>query len=237
MPKRGIPDQPVPRPAAHSRTSPPDGRPLPDLCPPTPVPADDSALSATAQALDDQGTPRLLAGKSSLDRHHRQRGEDAVFGIKLHGHSGEHSLPAAGAVQRTDPTKSDVSVRVNISSMYRASCPLAARGIDTSSSTRPSCINWHLTTSSDSLRFRIAAAVLSFPARRTGKRASVRGRLAPTPATPMPGRPKRRTPPMGGPRLPPARPERSSWRDKRGAWSHLYQRAVSRPKTPCSAVP
>ena len=96
MPKRGIPDQPVPRPAAHSRTSPPDARPLPDLCPPTPVPADDSALSATAQALDDQGTPRLLAGKSSLDRHHRQRGEDAVFGIKLHGHSGEHSLPRGG---------------------------------------------------------------------------------------------------------------------------------------------
>ena len=100
MPKRGIPDQPVPRPAAHSRTSPPDGRPLPYLCPPTPVPADDSALSATAQALDDQGTPRLLAGKSSLDRHHRQRGEDAVFGIELHGYSSEHPRSSWGLSMR-----------------------------------------------------------------------------------------------------------------------------------------
>ena len=32
--------------------------------------------------------------------------------------------PSAGAVQRTEPTKSDVSVKVNISSMYRASCPI-----------------------------------------------------------------------------------------------------------------
>ena len=30
-----------------------------------------------------------IPGKSSLDRHHRQRGEDAVAGIELHGHSGE----------------------------------------------------------------------------------------------------------------------------------------------------
>ena len=33
-------------------------------------------------------SPPIL-GKSSLDRHHRQRGEDAVAGIELHGHSGE----------------------------------------------------------------------------------------------------------------------------------------------------
>ena len=93
-------------------------------------------------------------------------------------------------MQRTDPTKSNLSepMKVNISSMCRASCPLAARGISTSSSTLPSCINRQVTTSSDSLKFRIAAALLRFPARRTGKRASVRGRLAPTPATPMPGR-------------------------------------------------
>ena len=31
-----------------------------------------------------------------------------------------------GAAQRTDPAKSDVSVRVNTSSMNRASCPLGA---------------------------------------------------------------------------------------------------------------
>ena len=74
------------------------------------------------------------------------------------------SSPAAGAVQRTDPTKSDASVPVNIYSMYRASCPLASRGIATSSSTVPFFINRQVTTSSDSLRFRIAAAVLRFPA-------------------------------------------------------------------------
>ena len=43
-----------------------------------------------------------------------------------------------------------------------------------------------------------AAAVLIFSAcRRAGKMASLTGGLAPTPATPMPGRSKRRTPPMG----------------------------------------
>ena len=41
----------------------------------------------------------------------------------------------------------------------------------------------------------IAAAVLSPPWRRAGKRASRTGGLAPTPATSMPGRSKRRTPP------------------------------------------
>ena len=35
------------------------------------------------------------------------------------------NIPSPGAVQRTDPTKSEVSVPVNNSSMYRASCPLA----------------------------------------------------------------------------------------------------------------
>ena len=44
----------------------------------------------------------------------------------------------------------------------------------------------------------MAAAVLIPPSwRRTGKMASLAGWLAPTPATPMPGRSKRRIPPMG----------------------------------------
>ena len=95
-----------------------------------------------------------------------------------------------GTVQRTDPTKSDTSapVKVNISSMYRASCPLAARGICVSSSTAPSFIKRQVTTRSDSLRLRMAAAVSSPPSWRTGKRASLTGGLAPTPVTPMPGR-------------------------------------------------
>ena len=38
-----------------------------------------------------------IPGKSSLDRHHRQRGEDAVAGIELHGHSD------AGEVKTQDP--------------------------------------------------------------------------------------------------------------------------------------
>ena len=108
------------------------------------------------------------------------------------------NIPSPGAVQRTDPTKSDVSVPVNNSSMYRACCPLAARGISTSSSTTPAFINRQRTPIASSPGLWIAAAVLIPPTeRRAGKRASLTGELAPTPATPMPGRSKRRTPPMG----------------------------------------
>ena len=45
--------------------------------------------------------------------------------------------PSPGAVQRTDPTESDVSAPVNTSPMNQDDCPLAARGILTSSSTTP----------------------------------------------------------------------------------------------------
>ena len=103
-----------------------------------------------------------------------------------------------GAVQRTDPTKSDVSAFVNICSMNRASCPLASKEISSSSSTEPSFINWQFTPIASSPGLWISAAVLIPPAwRRAGKMASWTGWLAPTPATPMPGRSKRRTPPMG----------------------------------------
>ena len=44
--------------------------------------------------------PPSISGKSSLDRHHRQRGEDLVAGIELHGHSGECPLPGRGAAHR-----------------------------------------------------------------------------------------------------------------------------------------
>ena len=139
---------------------------------------------------------RFLASASRPGyRHHRQRGEDAVARIQLHRDSGEQTL---GAVQRTDPTKSDISVAVNTSSMYRASCPLASRSISTASSTMPPLINRQLTVIASSPRLWSAAAVRIPPAwRRAGKRASLTGGLIPTPATPMSGRPKRRTPPMG----------------------------------------
>ena len=43
------------------------------------------------------------------------------------------NIPSPGAVQRTDPTKSDVSAPVNTSSMNQDDCPVAARGRLTSS--------------------------------------------------------------------------------------------------------
>ena len=94
-----------------------------------------------------------------------------------------------GAVQRTDPTKSDVSVAVNTSSMYRASCPLDSRSISTASSTMPPLINRQLTVIASSPRLWSAAEVRIPPAwRRAGKRTSLTGWLDPTPVTPMPGR-------------------------------------------------
>ena len=68
-----------------------------------------------------------------------------------------------------------LSVRGNNSSMYRASCPLASRGISISSSTMPPLINWQLTSIASSPRLRMAAAVLRSPSRRAGKRASLTG--------------------------------------------------------------
>ena len=82
--------------------------------------------------------------------------------------------------------------------MNQDDCPLAARGMLTaSSSSALSLINSHRTSSALDSRLWIATPVL-IPAswRRTGKRASLTGGLAPTPATPMPGRSKRSTPPM-----------------------------------------
>ena len=85
------------------------------------------------------------------------------------------NAPSPGAVQRTDPTKSDVSVRGNNSSMYRACCPLASKGISASSSTMAPLINWQLTSIASSPGLWIAAAVLRSPSRRAGKRASLTG--------------------------------------------------------------
>ena len=90
-------------------------------------------------------------------------------------------------------------------------CPLASRGISASSSTTPPLINRQLTTIASSSRLWKAAPVLMPPAwRRTGKRASLTDGLAPTPATPTPGRSKRRTPPMGPPEITFTDPDTSS---------------------------
>ena len=55
------------------------------------------------------------------------------------------NLPSSGAVQRTDPTKSEAMVLGNNSWMNWAVCPLPARGISFSSKTWPCCISWHVT--------------------------------------------------------------------------------------------
>ena len=45
-------------------------------------------------------SPLLLLRHSLWDRHYRQGREDAVDGIQLHGHSGEHPLSWRGAAHR-----------------------------------------------------------------------------------------------------------------------------------------
>ena len=72
--------------------------------------------------------------------------------------------PRPGAVQRTDPRKSDVSVVVNVSSMNQEVCPLASRGISTSSSATPALINRQLTPIASAPRLCSAAAVRIPPA-------------------------------------------------------------------------
>ena len=77
-------------------------------------------------------------------------------------------------------------------------CPLATRGIATSSSTAPARSNSQLTSIASSSRLWTATPVVIPPSRRrTGKMVSLTGGLAPTTASPMPGRSKRSIPPMG----------------------------------------
>ena len=70
---------------------------------------------------------------------------------------------------------------------------MLAASSNTPSRSNSQCTNFEL-----DCRLWTATPVLMPPSwRRTGKRASLTGELAPTPATPMPGRSKRSTPPMG----------------------------------------
>ena len=59
-----------------------------------------------------------------LHRHHRQCRKDPVAGIQFHGHSSETPSPSAGAVHRTGPTKSGVSVLAKTPSRKPAACPV-----------------------------------------------------------------------------------------------------------------
>ena len=59
-----------------------------------------------------------------LHRHHRQCRKDPVAGIQFHGHSSETPCPSAGAVHRTGPTKSGVSVLAKTPSRKPAACPV-----------------------------------------------------------------------------------------------------------------
>ena len=97
--------------------------------------------------------------------------------------------PSATASQRTDPVKSDVSAAGNAASMSQDVCPLAARGMLAASSNTPSRIKSQRTSHGLDSRLWIATPVVMPPSwRRTGKRASARGGLAPTTASPMWGR-------------------------------------------------
>ena len=124
-----------------------------------------------------------------------------------------------GAAQCTDPRKPDVSAETgNAWSMNQDVCPLASRGISTSSSTTPPLINRQLTSIASSSRLWRAAAVRIPPACwRAGKRASLMGGLAPTTASPMPGRAKRSIVPTERKR--PPSPIRSPDRRARGSRS------------------
>ena len=105
-------------------------------------------------------------------------------------------LPS-GAVQRTEPEKSDVSVSGNSSLMNCAFCPSPANSTIAVSNTSPPCIKWQVIVMASVSRFRTAAPVLIPPSfRRAGKRASLTGWAAPTPATPTALLSKRRNPPM-----------------------------------------
>ena len=91
--------------------------------------------------------------------------------------------------QCTDPRKSDLSAAGNASSMNQDVCPLASRGISTSSSTAPPLINRQRTSIGSSPRLWRAAAVRIPPSwRRTANRASRTDGPAPAPATPISGR-------------------------------------------------
>ena len=96
--------------------------------------------------------------------------------------------PSSGALQRTVPAKSVVSVPVNASSRNHDICPLPFSGIFVSSSTVPPLINQHVTCIASSPRLRIAAAVRIPPClRRAGNSASRTAGPAPTPVIPTPG--------------------------------------------------
>ena len=87
---------------------------------------------------------------------------------------------------------------VNVSSMNQDVCPLASRGMLAASSSTPSRIKSHRSRPGLDSRLWSATPVVIPPSwRRTGKRASLTGGLAPTPATPRAGCSKRSIPPMG----------------------------------------
>lgn len=110
--------------------------------------------------------------RSLHDRHDRQGSEDAVGGIHFHRQAREpfSSDPPRGAVQRTAPAKSVVSVAVNASSMNHDVCPLPARGIAASSNTSPPLSNRHVSSIADSPGLCSAAVVRMPPClRRAGR--------------------------------------------------------------------
>ena len=79
--------------------------------------AETAWVTLPAARLRRSGLPGWSPRKSSLDRHYRQRREDAVGGIQFQSYGAEEPAPAAS--QRTVPVKSDVSVPGNRPSMKK----------------------------------------------------------------------------------------------------------------------
>ena len=129
-------------------------------------------------------------------RHHRQGGEDPVVEIHLQGHAGEHGTfgsPAAHRTHEPGPFSILEGVREHLGDKLRA-MPVSIERDVLDSTTWPPCIRSQVAVMRSGLRLRIAAPVLiPLFIQRAGNMASSTGSLAPTPATPRDGMPKRST--------------------------------------------
>ena len=148
------------------------------------------------------------------------------------------------ASQRTDPAKSDVSVPGNAWSMSQDVCPFASRGKLAASRSTPSRIKSHRTNPGLDSRLWTATPVVIPPSwRRTGKRASLTGGAGSHHGLADVGEIKAEHPADGTVRdhrhrsahqsPSPVGRDREHSQHRPGA----YQRAVSRPCTPCAAPP
>ena len=83
---------------------------------------------------------RLFLRHPLWNRHHGSRGEDAVAGIELHGHSGEHPLPGRCRTAHRPHEVRCIGTGKHLLDEL-GFLPVAAREISISSSTTPAFIN------------------------------------------------------------------------------------------------